>query len=168
MKRNIGHYLIKLNRSVNYDKWQVYCNGLKEFILKHNILLDDFHDNYFCDYDTFEKKFEWQNYNERELNFFEGFIYEQEKPRYELVDFTLSKKLVKDFFKGKESISHILCLTDIKNTKRFGDYFIKLGPSLNYDKWKQYCDGLNKFVSEYQISIHDIQIAKVLIIIILE
>ena len=156
MKRNIGHYLIKLTRSVNYDKWQEYCDGLKECILKHNIVLDDFHDNYFCDYDTFEKKFGWQNYNERELNFFEGFIYEQEKPRYELVDFTLFKKLVKDFFKGKESISRILCLTDIKNTKRSGYYFIKLGSSLNYDKWKQYCDSLNKFLSECYISIDDI------------
>ena len=71
-----------------------------------------------------KKFFEWQNYNESELNFFEGFIYEQEKPRYELVDFALFKKLVEDFFKGKESISHILCLTDMKNTKRFGYYFI--------------------------------------------
>ena len=57
MKRNIGHYLIKLNRSVNYDEWQGYCNGLKEFLLKHNILLDDFYDNGFYNYDNFEKIF---------------------------------------------------------------------------------------------------------------
>ncbi len=156
MKRNIGHYLIKLNSSVNYDEWQGYCNGLKEFLLKHNILLDDFYDNGFHNYDNFEKIFEWQNYNESELNFFEGFIYEQEKSRYELVDFALFKKLVEDFFKGKESISHVLCLTDMKNTKRFGYYFIKLRSSLSYDKWKDYCDDLNKFLSEYNISINDI------------